>query len=125
MIEKKYIKALTMFEGIKGIVIYYIMVFAPIFLLIMTILNFYLASKIGMKEGYDLISLFKSWEAGIEASKQYSGIYLMAIERLEMAILLFGVTLIWGIAAVKVRVTRQRNRRIVEILKRHEEWPEL
>jgi len=123
MIEKKYIKGLTMFEGRSGLVKYYIMVFGPIFVIIMALLNLYLASKLGVTEGYDLLFLFKSWKSGIVATKQYSGGYLIAIERLEMAILLLGGALIWGIVAFKVRVTRQRNHRIVEILRRHQELP--
>ena len=98
--------------------------FVPIFLLIMGILNLYAASKIGMLEGYDIAVLFKRWLAGINAAEEYSTIYLKATQRLETAILLFGGTLLAGIAVVSFRRARVRNRRITEILKYHREWRE-
>ncbi len=119
--EKASLKA---FEGKKGKFRYTLMLFAPIFFIIMAIANFYAANYIGMYEGHNIINLFSDWIEGFESNKTYSytGIYLKAVERFETAWLLIVVAILMGTIAIINIKERTRNRKIVEILKKHNEW---
>ncbi len=85
----------------------------------MCLLNLKLASDIGNKDGYNLSQLFQSWVQGVNVSKQYSGIYLKALERLTTALLQFGVAIILFVAVYTYQAIRKRNMRILEKLRHH------
>jgi hypothetical protein len=122
--DKKLIRWLKVFEGKWGAFTYYTLHFALLFFLVMILLNLNLASKIGAREGHSLLALFKSWIAGIDAKAQYSGIYLLAMERLQAALMLFSLVILFTVYIYIYRKERKHKRRIIEILKKHGEWPE-
>ena len=117
MITDSDIKALRRYKTRSGKIANWIIVIAPIFLFVVGILNLHLASKIGSNEGYSLWALFQSWIEGINVNKQYSGLYLKAMERLETALLQFGLSLILSIMAYDYHKMRKMNARILETLK--------
>ena len=117
MITDSDIKALRRYKTRSGKIANWMIVIAPIFLFVVGILNLYLASKIGSNEGYSLWALFQSWIEGINVNKQYSGLYLTAMERLETALLQFGLSLIFSITVYGHHKTRRMNARILETLK--------
>ena len=117
MITDSDIKALRHYTTRSGKIANWMIVIAPIFLFVVGILNLYLAFKIGSNEGYSLWTLFQSWIEGINVNKQYSGLYLKAMERLGTALLQFGFSLILSIMVYGYHKTRRMNARILETLK--------
>jgi hypothetical protein len=119
-------KSLQAFEGKKGKLAYAIIIFVPIFFAIMSLTNLYLANRIGMHEGHNLLSLFNDWIKGIDinGSYSYSGIYLKAQERFSTALLQLSAAIIAGLfVTVQIRNSKI-NRKIIELLKKHNEWEE-
>lgn len=121
MLESRFKRSLTVFEGRKGAFTYWLILFVPLFLLIMGFLNLYAASTWGKAADITLLDLLRSW-GDIDPSKSYSGIYLKAQERINTAMLLFGISIVSGVFAYTVRFKRKMNKRITDILKIHEEW---
>ena len=94
MITEKDYKTLTQHRTRNGKIVKWILYCSPFFFIVMAAINLKYASIFGNLEGYTLSSLFESWIDGLVPQKQYSGIYLKAIGRLEMAVLNIGSTMI-------------------------------
>lgn len=99
MITQKDIKALTFHRTRFGRIATWIVFILPIFCFIMGALNLHVAARIGRYSGHDLGSLFHSWFKGVEVDKQYTGLYLKAMDRLTTALLGFGTGFILSIVA--------------------------
>jgi len=84
--------------------------------------NLYLAKIIGSAEGYRIADVAANWAHGIELKESYSGAYVMAINRFEMAFLDIGVVVILGISVWATYASRRRNIRIVRALKNCGAW---
>ena len=117
MINQKDIKALKQHETLYGKIANWIFIGAPILFFVIGILNLKLASVIGSKNGYDLNMLFHDWIQGVDVNKQYSGIYLKAMERLTTALLQFGGALIFTVAVYANQILIKRNKRILDTLR--------
>ncbi len=119
-------KSLQAFEGKKGKLSYAIIIFVPIFFAIMSLTNFYLAHRIGMHEGHNLLSLFTDWIKGIDINSSYSfsGVYLKAQERFSTALLQLAAAITAGLFAIVHLKDITRNRKIIQLLKKHNEWGE-
>ena len=117
MITENDIKALTRHETRLGKIANWAVVVAPICLVLASILNLHLASRIGSNVGFDLIQLFQSWIEGIDLNKQYSGIVLKSMERLTTALLQIGFAVVLSILAYAYHKRRKMDVRILETLK--------
>lgn len=119
MITQKDIKVLELNETRIGKVSNWMLNLAPIFLTVICILNLMTANMIGRLEGYDLSGLLQSWmqDKDIEASAQYSGIYLKAMERVSTAMLQLGGAIVAAVLAYANQTMRKRNMRILETLR--------
>jgi len=91
---------------------------ATVFLFLIAVLNFRLAHSIGQREGYTFGSLFKSWVNGFSPNVEYSGIYLLALQRLEAGFLNLGLVTIFIVGLVTYKIELNRNKRLIEILKK-------
>ena len=91
---------------------------APIFLVIMGVLNLSLASRIGGNVGVELYQLFQGWIEGVDVTKQYYGMYVKAMERLTTALLQFGLAFVLSIVAYGYHRKRKMYARILETLTR-------
>ena len=118
MITEKDIKALRRHQSRSGRIASWAVVIAPVFLVVMGVLNLHLASKIGSIAGVDLVQLFQSWIAGVNVNTQYSGLYLKAMERLTTALLHFCFAIILFIFAYGYHSRRKLDSRILGTLKR-------
>jgi hypothetical protein len=122
----KEIKSLQAFEGKIGKLRYALILFVPIFFAVMCVTNLYWANRIGMHEGHSLSNLFNDWIRGIDINHfySYSGLYLKAQERFSTAVLQLVAALIAGLyVAIQIKDIR-RNRKIIDLLKKHNEWEE-
>jgi hypothetical protein len=117
MITENDIKTLKRHETRMGTIAYWMLIFAPIFLVVIGCLNLWLASKIGNSNGQSLSYLFQSWIEGINVNQQYSGLYLKALERLETALFQFGLALIFIILSYGYHRRRKMEIRILEALR--------
>jgi hypothetical protein len=117
MINQKDIKALKQYETLHGKIANWIFICAPILFFVVGILNLKLASIIGNKNGYTLNILFHDWIQGVDVNKQYSGIYLKAMERLTTALLQFGGAIILTAALYTNQILKKRNKRILDTLR--------
>lgn len=81
---------------------YWILIISPIFLLVLGSWNLYLASELGGHAGYDLWSLFQSWNSGIDITIRHSETYLRALKRLTTAIFQLSAGISTLIAAIAV-----------------------
>ena len=97
MITQKDIKALKLHETRMGRISSWAPILGFIILVVVGVLNLKLASNIGSTGGYSLKTLFYSWVQGFDASQQYPGIYLLGIERLETALLQFGMAVFMAV----------------------------
>jgi hypothetical protein len=125
MIEDKIKKSLTKYGGKKGIISFYMICFAPVFMLLMGFLNLYASSKWSSLAKLDFLDLLKMWVRSIDIDISYSGVSLKALERFETALLQFGFALIFGIFAYGAKIQRIMNSKIIDILKKHNEWDDV
>ena len=116
MITEKDIKRLKYFNTRFAKIVFYGLLFFPIFLLIMGGLNLHLASKFGKYAGYSLGDLFKSWIEGIDIHKQYSGFYIKALERLEASLTDFMFSIIFLCGPVIFVKSKKINERLLNTL---------
>jgi hypothetical protein len=86
-------------------------------------MNLHLAARYAALTTLDLESLFVAWFAGPDLQASYSGAYLSAIERLDMAVftLALGALTIGQIAAL--RPMHRLAAKIIPILEEHHEMP--
>ena len=117
MITEKDIRALRVHETPMGIIAHWALAIAPLFFLVMGVLNLWLASKMGGNAGLDLIHLFQNWGKGIEVGSQYPEPYLIAMQRLTNALLLIGGAIPLFILAYSNNKRRKLDARIVATLK--------
>ena len=85
-------------------------------LIIGGVLNIHLGSKLAATQGVGFGELFCQWFQGIQTDAQYSGVFLMAVNRFQMGItgFVYGVL----IAVVTYAYTRSvgRNKRILQFI---------
>lgn len=119
MISEKDIKELKFFNTKFAKFVYYFTIFIPIFFLIMGGLNLKLASNFGNNAGYSLGDLINTWSAGIDLHKNYSGLYLKALERLQTSLTDFAFSIILTILPFGFNKMKKRNKRILDTLIHH------
>jgi hypothetical protein len=84
--------------------------------------NLYLAQIIGSIEGYKIADIARFWANEIDIKRTYSGIYVMAVNRFELAFLNLGAVAVLGIALWGAHASRKRNMRVVKVLKESGAW---
>ena len=90
----------------------------PVVLTMTAVFNVWMASRWGHIVGYSLPALIRLCIAGIDLSKSYPGILIRAEDRLEMALIEFGMAVVTLVVAVQYQAIRQRHLRIIDSLKR-------
>lgn len=78
--------------------------------------------RTGPHEGYGIADIARLWASGVDLEETYSGVYVTAINRLELAFIDLGIVAILGISAWTIHALRQRNIRIVQTLKDCGDW---
>ena len=116
MITEKDIKGLKFLNTKFAKVFFYILLFFPIFSLIIGGLNLYLASMFGENAGFSIGNLFKSWIEGIDIHKQYSGLYIKALERLQASLSNFIFSIFLFCLPVLFIKVKKRNERFLNSL---------
>lgn len=122
MLEKKDIKYLTRLEGRRGLFTIAFLGLMMLFGIVMFVLNQIRASEIASEVGLDLRGLWNSWFQEFEAGKQYSGTYLLAVQRLEASLMSSCITIMGVLFLLICVLDRRRKRRIAAILKEHGIW---
>ena len=84
--------------------------------------NIYLTKIIGSIEGYGIADIARLWASGVDLEETYSGVYVTAINRLELAFIDLGIVAVLAISAWTIHALRQRNMRIVQTLKDCGDW---
>ena len=116
MITEKDIKTLKYHETRSGKITSIALIALPILLIIVGVLNLYIASRYGSNVKVDLFQLIQNWFEGIDVTKQYTGMYLKAMERLETAFLDFGLALILAPLSYGFHKIRKMYSRILKSL---------
>ena len=95
MIEERYRKSLTRYEGKKGAFLYAVSVFVPLFLVVMGGLNLWLAVRIGGVADITLTDYVQLWLKEIEVEREYtySGVFLAGLHRFNTALLQFSLAI--------------------------------
>lgn len=116
-------KALKDFDSKKARFAGGLVMFVPIFLLIMAVLNFYLANRIGSYDGINIIDIFFDWIEGIDTTKNYTytGWHLKAQDRFHTGLMQLSLAIIMGAFVFTAGKQRKMLRKIIEILKSHKE----
>jgi len=117
MISPHDIKALKRHETRSARIAYWVLMFAPFFLIVMGCLNLWQASIIGNKKGYDIPLLVQRWIEGVNSNQLYSGLYLKAIERLETALHQFALATIFFILFYGYHQRKSMDARILTVLR--------
>lgn len=116
MLDERDRRWLERSAGRDGAVREGVVVAVAILLVILGALNLALAAKLGSLQGYSLADLLNGWFTGVQADRQYSGEYFLALDRLTMSVLWWGTGLAAGILAAGKRFERRRARRILAVL---------
>ena len=123
MMEERFRKSLTRYEGRKGVFLCAASIFMPLFLVVMGGLNLWLAARIGGAADITLTDYVQLWLNEIEVEREYtySGVFLAGLHRFNTALLQFSFAivltpLVWGIW-----FQRKRDRAVVDALKKHGE----
>lgn len=123
MITEETKRSILSFEGKKGKYKYWLFFFAPIFMLVMGILNLSLASRIGSAIDYTLSDFAYTWLEEIKMQKEYkfSGVLLLGMQKFNTALLLFAGALLMSIQLWGLTMQRKRNKELISTLKKHGE----
>ena len=123
MIDEKYKKSLTRFEGKSGMVFYWISLIGPLILLAFGILNLWMATRIGSAGGFTLSDYMNVWseEINLEGEYSYSGIFLAGLHRFNTALLYFSFAVVLLPRAYGAVFERKRDQVISKTLKKHGE----
>ena len=70
MIEERFRKSLTRYEGKKGVFLYAVSILVPLFLVVMGGLNLWLAARIGGAADITLTDYGQSWLQEIEVNRE-------------------------------------------------------
>ena len=90
---------------------------AIIFQLFIAFHNLSLAIEYGQEIGLDAKGILAMWNAEPNLQKNYIGYEVQSNYRLNMAILSFGLALLFVIFAVSMSIDRNRNKRVLSALK--------
>ena len=123
MIDEKYKKSLTRFEGKMGKVFYWISLIGPLILLAFGILNLWMASRIGSAGGFALGDYINIWseEINLKGEYSYSGIFLAGLHRFNTALLYFSFAVVLLPRAFGAAFERKRDQVISNTLRKHGE----
>lgn len=116
-------KALRNFDSKKIKLAYRLTILMPIMCLILAILYFYLVHLLASIEGMSFIDILSHWVHGIECSKDNTipCLYLVCLEKLYVGLMLLSYAIIFGLSVYATGLQRKSLRKIIEILKRHNE----
>ena len=84
--------------------------------LIATVIHMWLCHRFAVQAGLTVVGVFSKWIAGISASEVDLGILLLAIQRLQMALISLAVAIILGVTLWGLLSTANRNARILKFL---------
>ena len=119
----KYKKSLTRYEGKKGTVALWVILFTPVFFVIMGTLNLWTASQLSGLNEVSLSDVLNIMFMEINPKQKYpfSGTLLIIIQRLETSIYqyLFSIPF-FGIAYI-MYFERKRDSEILKVLRKHGE----
>ncbi|MFA5177576.1 MAG: hypothetical protein WC440_05480 [Candidatus Omnitrophota bacterium] len=87
--------------------------------LVVAIMNFTLSARIAKILGLSFIQIIEKWIEGISVSKEYSGIFLKAIERWETGLLQLTVALFILLFFVIWLKQVGREKRILKFIEEH------
>ena len=117
MITENDIKLLKRHETQMGKFEYWLLIFAPLFFIVIGCLNLWFAFLLGNSQGYNLGYLFQGVIEGINLNQQYSGLYLTALERLEVALFEFGLAIFFLLMFYSYNRRRRVDMRVLETLR--------
>lgn len=80
------------------------------------ILNIRLAARLATMQGIGFGELLHQWFQGVEVDAQYSGLFLFAMNRLQIGIFGLAYGIILGIIFCGYSKSRQRNKRILKCI---------
>jgi ABC-type phosphate/phosphonate transport system permease subunit len=80
------------------------------------ILNIRLAARFATMQGIGFGELLHQWFQGVKVDAQYSGLFLFAMNRLQMGIFGLAFGIIMGIIFCGYSKSRQRNKRILKCI---------
>lgn len=80
------------------------------------ILNIRLAARLAAMQGIGFGELLYQWFQGVKVDAQYSGLFLFAMNRLQMGIFGLAYGIILGIIFCGYSKSRQRNKRILKCI---------
>lgn len=117
MLTEKDISYLQKSAGSQGLFVEKVLTVTVVLLFVVSMVNFQVASGIAGKEGLSLADLFVNWIEGFSPELKYSGLYLIAVDRLEAGIIELGLAVLALVTTVVFKTTRKREQRIVAHLK--------
>ena len=123
MLEEKYKKSLSIYEGKYGNIYYYAILFLPIFFLVMAAIKLYAAHRIGSFVNLGLLDYFQGWLAEVEAEREYtnSGVAIMGITEFNGALIMFSLSIILAVNSWVTLFVKKRNNEIIKALNKHGE----
>ena len=127
-LSKREKESLQLFEGKKGKITFALICFLPVFLTIMALLNFKMANDIASIEGNSLMTIFSDWVGGdtkainLKGTYTFSGISLLAENRFFTALTQITAAFFYSLFASIRFKDRGRDKKIIELLKKHNEW---
>lgn len=116
MILEKDIKALKGISDKQFKIVQTAFFLAILFQLFIAFHNLSLAIDYGQEMGLDAKGILTMWNAEPNLKKQYIGYEVQSKHRLNMAILSFGLALLFVMYAVSMSIDRNRNKRVLEAL---------
>jgi hypothetical protein len=102
--------------GRQGTIARAVLLAVPVVMLLLVATNVLMAMQIGHLQGLHLTTLLKDWAVGTEWDRVYTGVYLKAMDRLDVAFLQLGVAAIGAAMAIMHRTQQGRCRRILAAL---------
>jgi hypothetical protein len=84
--------------------------------IVVGVLNVRLAAKLGTMQGMGVQELFQRWLPGPQVTEQYSGAFLLAVNRLQTGITEVVYGLVIAVIFYAYNKSRQRNKRILKFI---------
>jgi len=101
----------------------WILAVAACVIVVGAILNIRLAARLSAMQGINFGELLYQWFQGVKVDAQYSGLFLFAMNRLQMGIFGFAYGIIMGIIFCGYSKSRQRNKRILKCIEERSQGP--
>ena len=123
MVSEKLKKSLTRYDSKLALIGYWVGLLTPFVILLVAVVNLWLASRQGSHGGFTLEDFMKTWLEVIDMKREYSysGLFLAGLHRFNTALFQFSLAIVVSPLVFAAVSSKKRDQEIIKILRKHGE----